>query len=330
MEEKTYSELSIKFIDLPGQWLENVKKSAFDDYYCGGCLDFVMDEPEVDETLGDKAYSGESIPGEALKTMEDSQEFKSGSWFKLFFYEDGHKRNVDNFQKYLKTKYPNLIYKEEVKPWEDWNTEWRKSFETIEVSSRLRIVPEWEKEEWSGKKEALFIYPGMGFGTGNHETTFLCLQFLDELTYKRKETFDFCLDFGCGSGILGIAALKLVKKLSVDFCDLEVEALENCKNNLEINFPAGNLEGSRLVSRERFSPTKKYTLIFANILEHVLLKELLLLDECLLDHGYLVLSGILLEQREHVKKEFTLKGFKFLEEKVKGQWAALLFSREGS
>ena len=78
-------------------------------------------------------------------------------------------------------------------------------------------------------KEALFIYPGMGFGTGNHETTFLCLQFLDDLVHKKKFTFDTCLDFGCGSGILGIAALKLIKKLSIDFCDLEIEALKIVK-----------------------------------------------------------------------------------------------------
>ena len=163
---------------------------------------------------------------------------------------------MENFQKYLRNNYTGSVFKTEVKPWEDWNSEWRKSFETIDISPRLRVVPEWERDNWSNNEEALFIYPGMGFGTGNHETTFLCLQFLDEIVFKRKEIFDTCLDFGCGSGILGIAALKLTKKLSVDFCDLEVEALENCKNNLEINFPNRDLDGSRLVSRERFSPEK--------------------------------------------------------------------------
>ena len=99
---------------------------------------------------------------------------------------------------------------------------------------------------------------------------------------------------------------------------------------MEINFPNKDLDGCRLVSRERFLPTKKYSLIFANILEHILLKESSLLEECLVDDGCLVLSGILLEQREHIKEEFALRGFSFTEEKVKGDWAALLFKKERS
>ena len=287
-----------------------------------------MDEPEVDKALGERAYSGESIPENVLETIEASQEFEAERWIKLFFYEEDHKSNVDKFQKYLEKSFPGIIYEKELKPWVDWNSEWRKSFETIEISNYLRVVPEWEKEDWKGRKEALFIYPGMGFGTGNHETTYLCLKMVDELIHKRKESFDHCLDFGCGSGILGIAALKLIENLSIDFCDLEIEALENCKNNLEINFPVEELDGCRLVSRERFSPEKKYNLIFANILEHVLLKESSVLEECILDNGYLILSGILLEQRENIKEEFNLKGFKFLEEMTKGAWAALLFRKE--
>ncbi len=330
MEEKTYSEVSIKIIEKEGGWLEQLKQKAFEDYFCGGSLDFFMDEPEVDRALGERAYSGESIPENVLQIIETSKELEAERWVKLFFYEEDHKSNVDNFQKYLSQTFPDVIYKNDLKSWVDWNSEWRKSFETIEVSSNLRIVPEWEKEDWKGKEEALFIYPGMGFGTGNHETTYLCLKILDDLVHNGQMSFDNCLDFGCGSGILGIAALKLIEGISVDFCDLEIEALENCKNNLEINFPNKDLDGCRLVSRERFLPTKKYSLIFANILEHILLKESSLLEECLVDDGCLVLSGILLEQRENIKEEFALKGFSFMEEKIKGAWAALLFKKERS
>tara|TARA_Y100001954_G_C15822937_1_gene610841 strand:+ start:4176 stop:5168 length:993 start_codon:yes stop_codon:yes gene_type:complete len=330
MEEKTYSEVSIKIIEQKGNWLESIKQKAFEDYFCGGSLDFFMDEPEVDRALGERAYSGESIPENVLETIEASQDFEAERWIKLFFYEEDHKSNVDNFQKYLEVSFPGIIFEKELKPWIDWNSEWRKSFETIKVSNNLKIVPEWEKEDWKDKKEALFIYPGMGFGTGNHETTYLCLKIVDDLVHKKKVAFDNCLDFGCGSGILGIAALKLIENLSIDFCDLEIEALENCKNNLEINFKDEALGKCRLVSRERFLPVKKYNLVFANILEHVLLKESSLLDECLLEGGHLILSGILLEQRESIKEEFSLKGFLFLEEKVKGAWAALLFKKERS
>ena len=330
MEEKTYSEVSIKIVEKEGDWLESLKEKAFEEYFCGGSLDFFMDEIEVDKALGKRAYSGESIPENILASVEASKELESERWVRLFFYEEDHKSNVDNFQKYLEGNFPGITFEKKLRPWVDWNSEWRKSFETIGISNNLTIVPEWEKEYWKDKKEALFIYPGMGFGTGNHETTYLCLKIVDELVHKKKVTFDSCLDFGCGSGILGIAALKLIENLSIDFCDLEIEALENCKNNLEINFADKELSKCRLVSRERFISVKKYNLVFANILEHVLLKESSLLEECLLAGGYLILSGILLEQREEIKEEFSLKGFVFLEEKVKGAWAALLFRKEGS
>ena len=157
MEEKTYSEVSIKIIEREGNWLELLKQKAFEDYFCGGSLDFFMDEPEVDKALGERAYSGESIPENVLETIEASQEFEAERWVKLFFYEEDHKNNVGNFQKYLENSFPSIVYKKELKPWVDWNSEWRKSFETIEVSNHLRVVPEWEKENWKGRKEDIQI-----------------------------------------------------------------------------------------------------------------------------------------------------------------------------
>ena len=68
-----------------------------------------MDEPEVDRALGERAYSGESIPENVLETIEASQDFESERWIKLFFYEEDHKSNVDNFQKYLEASFPGII-----------------------------------------------------------------------------------------------------------------------------------------------------------------------------------------------------------------------------
>ena len=324
MEDRYYYSVSINFIDRL-ELKEVVMAKAVDDYFCQGIEDFSMNEEQVDEALGEKAFSGGSVPQDVLDEVDLSQAVREGQRVKFYFHEGDIENNVDNFQKYLRKNCEYLDVEVEKNNWTDWNAEWKKSYKPIEISSRLTIIPEWEKEEWADKKEALFIYPGMGFGTGDHETTFLCLQIFDELNQNNK--FAHCLDFGCGSGILGMSALKL-SPMKVDFCDIEIEALNNCKQNLELNFLPDQLDGQRLVSRERFVVKKDYDLIFANILEHILIEEKELLKECLKENGSLIVSGILIEQMKKIKDEFSEMGFQLKEEKIKGQWAALLFLKK--
>ena len=324
MEDRYYYSVSINFIDRL-ELKEVVMAKAVDDYFCQGIEDFSMNEEQVDEALGEKAFSGGSVPQDVLDEVDLSQAVREGQGVKFYFHEGDIENNVDNFQKYLRKNCEDLDVEVEKNNWTDWNAEWKKSYKPIEISSRLTIIPEWEKEEWTDKKEALFIYPGMGFGTGDHETTFLCLQIFDELNQNNK--FAHCLDFGCGSGILGMSALKL-SPMKVDFCDIEIEALNNCKQNLELNFLPDQLDGQRLVSRERFVVKKDYDLIFANILEHILIEEKELLKECLKENGSLIVSGILIEQMKKIKDEFSEMGFQLKEEKIKGQWAALLFEKK--
>ncbi|MDC0255343.1 50S ribosomal protein L11 methyltransferase [Bacteriovoracales bacterium] len=326
MEDRYYYSVSINFIDRL-DLKEVVMAKAVDDYFCQGIEDFSMNEEQVDEALGEKAFSGGSVPQDVLDEVDLNQAAREGQRVKFYFHEGEIENNVDNFQKYLRKNCEHLDVEVEKNNWKDWNAEWKKSYKPIEISSRLTIIPEWEKEEWAGKKEALFIYPGMGFGTGDHETTFLCLQIFDELNQKQNNKFAHCLDFGCGSGILGMSALKL-SPMKVDFCDIEIEALNNCKQNLELNFLPDQLDGQRLVSRERFVVKKDYDLIFANILEHILIEEKELLKECLNDNGALIISGILIEQMKKIKDEFSEMGFQLKEEKIKGQWAALLFEKK--
>ena len=82
----------------------------------------------------------------------------------------------------------------------EWRDSWKDNFKKIEVNSGLEVVPSWEI---SDKERAIIIEPGLGFGTGTHETTFLCLSILDEIQYDGH-----ILDLGCGSGILGIYTQK--------------------------------------------------------------------------------------------------------------------------
>ena len=162
----------------------------------------------------------------------------------------------------------------------------------------------------------------MGFGTGEHETTFLCLKHFEDLLEK-GQTFTNCLDFGCGSGILGIAAIKRDESL-VDFCDIDKNALNNCQQNLVLNFEGKDLTGNTLVSREKFKAIKKYDLIFANILENILIEEKDLLLESLSDKGILIVSGILTNQIETIKKEYS--SLEVVNTYEKSDWASIAFS----
>ena len=183
------------------------------------------------------------------------------------------------------------------------------------------------KEDYKGRDDAIFIYPGQGFGTGTHETTYLCLKLLDELIGS-KETFKRCLDFGCGSGILGISAMAICP-LEVDFCDIDLNALNNCQQNLDLNFESSFYkEKIKLIERSHFELKEEYDLVYANILENVLFLEGDLLIKSLKRKGKLILSGILLEQEENILGFFNEeKGLKLISIKERGHWKALLFEK---
>jgi len=323
VSDKQYSYLLVTYPVGTENFIEEVNLEAINEYGCDGIEEFAIEESTVDEILGERAYSGGDIPEEVIDEVELETKKREGLNYKYYFYSDEHALLVDNFKKYLNEKSSALKIESALAPWEDWNEQWRQHYKTLEVSDRLRIVPEWLKEE---SKETfdkdIYIYPGMGFGTGNHETTYLCLELFDEIADELKD--EDCFDFGCGSGILGIAAIKL-NKMKVEFCDIDKDALDNCVQNLELNFSEQDLDGQRLVIRERYEVGKKFGLVFANILEHVLELEQELILESLKDSGYLIVSGLLNEQVDNIKNKYqALTCRKVIS---KGDWSAILFKK---
>ena len=125
-------------------------------------------------------------------------------------------------------------YKEQ----EEWETAWQKYYHPIEISDRLVIVPDWEKAEFKEGQKQLRLNPGMAFGTGDHNTTRLCLQVLDSQMPEGVSV----LDMGCGSGILSIAALMLGAK-HVTAVDIDQLATKIARENAELNhIPEEQLE----------------------------------------------------------------------------------------
>jgi ribosomal protein L11 methyltransferase len=297
---------------------------ALDEFECDGIEEFALEEARVDEILGERAYSGGDIPESLIDEIQAATIDQDSITYKYFFYENSYEENAARFVFFLKDNYPELPLFTAQKDFEDWNAEWKKFYTPIIVSDRLEIIPEWLIETRdTSPAQKVFIYPGMGFGTGTHETTYLCLCLFDKICDNLLAKSE-CLDFGCGSGILGIAALK-TKKMPTLFCDIDKSALDNCVQNLVLNFDGENLQGSQLVIRERLSQGKKYQLVFANILEHVLLIEKETLIESLEQKGYLIVSGLLNHQVDNIVREYS--SLKKIDVLTKNDWSAILFQR---
>lgn len=301
------------------QW-EIVQDLAVNQYGSIGIEEFSLSEAEVDEILGERSYSGGDLPQDVIDEVE-STVLKGPVNYRFFF--DSNK-SANDFLNKARSEFLCESQVEEHKN-EDWNAEWKKHYAPIVVNDKLEIIPSWNKDYASKSKEQIFIYPGQGFGTGSHETTFLCLKlFTEHLLDKKIET---TLDFGSGSGILGLAVFKFFPDAKVDFYDIDAEANKNCYQNAETN----NLQDKsfRLLLpevREKLLP--QYDIVFANILENILVLE----REALINYtkagGDLILSGLLKHQANGIKELYSSHGMKLISHLEKGDWAALLFTRE--
>jgi ribosomal protein L11 methyltransferase len=284
-----------------------------------GIEEFSLDEAQVDEILGDRSYSGGDLPQDVLDEVENH--VLSGPNNYRFFFDDP--QNAEAFYQKVKTEFLCESQVEEKKS-EDWNAEWKKHYAPIQVNDSLEIIPSWSKDYKSICREQIYIYPGMGFGTGSHETTFLCLKlFTEYLLNKKVETV---LDFGSGSGILGLAVFKFYPEAKVDFYDIDAEANKNCYQNAETN----NLEHKAfrlLLPEVRSALMETYDVVFANILESILIQERASLIAHTKVGGSLILSGLLKHQAQGIIDLYSQHGMKLIKHHEKGDWAAILFEK---
>jgi ribosomal protein L11 methyltransferase len=167
----------------------------------------------------------------------------------------------------------------------DWVRATQAQFAPIQIGPRLWIVPSWHEPP---RRDAVVVRldPGLAFGTGSHPTTRLCLEWLDENVVPAARV----LDYGCGSGILGIAAAKLGAG-AVDAIDIDPQALDAARANARTNEVAASYTGP-----DELAPSATFDIVLANILSN----PLKLLAPALLTRvapgGSLVLSGILERQ----------------------------------
>jgi ribosomal protein L11 methyltransferase len=171
----------------------------------------------------------------------------------------------------------------------DWVRLTQSQFEPIPISPRLWIVPTWHTPS-DPNAINIVLDPGLAFGTGSHPTTRLCLRWLDS-SLRGGESV---LDYGCGSGILAIAALKL-GAAHVDGVDVDLQAVIASRNNASAN----QVENIQFYQPNE-APQCKYDLVIANILTNPLRMLAPLLANAVRQGGQIVLSGILEEQAQDV------------------------------
>lgn len=173
----------------------------------------------------------------------------------------------------------------------DWEREWMSNYHAIRCGERLWICPSWQQPPEPDKVN-LMLDPGLAFGTGTHPTTFLCMQWIDQQDFTNLEV----VDYGCGSGILGIAALLLGAKKVIGV-DIDPQALlattENAKRN---NLPADVMP----VYLPPRCPKVEVDVMLANILAGPLAELAPTLSGMTKVGGKLCLSGILSVQAKSV------------------------------
>ena len=300
----------------PGQELrEEIEALAMNEYNALGIEEFSLDEPAVDELLGERSYSGGDLPESVLDEVE-SKVLGVAANYRFFF---GSQEEARSFEEICRKKVLAEIQIEEHAS-EDWNAEWKKHYAPIKVNENFEIIPSWMKDYESKTEQKIYIYPGMGFGTGSHETTFLCLKLFTE---DVKQSVKSVLDFGSGSGILGLATFKFHPNAEVDFYDIDPEANKNCYQNAELNH-LENCAFRLLLPEVRDKLKPQYDLVFANILESILMLERDYLISVTKAGGDLILSGLLRHQVPGIIKAYTEGGMTLKRQLEKGDWAALL------
>jgi ribosomal protein L11 methyltransferase len=197
-----------------------------------------------------------------------------------------------------------------------WEREWLSDFGPMQFGKHLWVIP---GEEAAPADDAVVVRldPGLAFGTGTHATTALCLGWLDDTDLAGKTVFDF----GCGSGILGIAALKLGAS-HVEAVDIDLQAVSATRQNAERNGVAGTLQ----VGSDTRQATGDFDIIVANILAGTLIDNAGAICDLSRRDGRIALSGILTHQADSVINAFRER-VTFDPPAVMGEWVLLTGKR---
>jgi ribosomal protein L11 methyltransferase len=197
----------------------------------------------------------------------------------------------------------------------NWNEEWEKNFEAIEVDGKCHVRAPFHKK--TNAEYDIVIEPKMSFGTGHHETTHMMIQHILETNFTNKKT----LDMGCGTAILAILA-EMKGANPIDAIDIDnwcyLNSIENAERNNCNHISVYEGDAALLVG-------KKYDIIIANINRNILLNDMQTYVDCLNENGILFLSGFYTEDIPIISESCTSKGLIYEKQFERNNWVALKF-----
>ena len=206
-----------------------------------------------------------------------------------------------------------LVLKEE----DEWLNNWRQYYKPIEVGENLLIQPVFKDEVKDTTRTVIKIEPGLAFGTGNHESTRLCLEAVEKYTKNGMRV----LDVGCGSGILGIASVLLGADEAFG-ADIDATAVRIANENAELNAVSGKFkaECGDLTQHAK----GKYDLVLANIVADVIINLTKNIKAYMAEDATFVMSGIIDTRECDVLKALEENGFDIIERKPENGWVCLV------
>ncbi|MFW2175039.1 50S ribosomal protein L11 methyltransferase [Acinetobacter guillouiae] len=240
----------------------------------------------------------------------------------IYAQEEGEDIDVTALETFIRTQLPTEPMRSEFLEDQVWERSWMDYYEPIQIGEKYWIVPEWI-EPPEADAVNIKLDPGLAFGTGNHASTFLCLQWLGKTDVKDKVV----IDYGCGSGILGVAALLLGAK-KVYATDIDPQAVLATKQNAELN---GVLENLYVGLPEEFNAdfkNQQADILVANILAGPLMSLAKEFSTLIKSEGEFALAGVIEEQVTDVSSIYS-EFFDIVEvEKREETWCRISGSRK--
>ena len=238
----------------------------------------------------------------------------------VFFKENQWNRNILNEIPILKNESFKINFRIKKIKHENWNQIWESNFNPVVISKNC-IVRSSFHSKYNLKYE-IIINPKMSFGTGHHETTYLCMKELIDI--KSFVSLKF-LDYGCGTGILSILAEKLKAK-QIDAVDTDIKSIKNTLENIKIN----NCKKINLIKGDiNQLNTKMYDIIVSNLEKNTLLKYIKNFKKLLKIKGVLILSGYLSQDFLEIKNCCEKNNLILLQKKNKNNWMLTKYINNG-
>jgi len=208
----------------------------------------------------------------------------------------------------------------------NWGEEWKKYFKPLRVTKNIIIKPTWERYSPGGHDILIEIDPGMAFGTGQHPSTRMCLQAMEDLILQDREARNRrVLDVGTGTGILGIAAAKLGAG-KVVCVDIDKQAVAIAAENARMNGVEDRVD---VLYQDAATLAETFDLIAANLTARMHIKLRPRLIDLLSRGGFLILSGIIEQNREDIEHHFLAEPFVAHRTIIEKEWRCYVLRNEG-